>query len=265
MKIAIFDSGLGGITVLSEAMRRMPGEQFIYFADTKHVPYGTKSHEEVKQNILESVRIIAEEPIQALVVACNTATSIGIRDLRMQYPFPVIGMEPAVKPAVAITRPIGKRVLVLATQLTLKESKYKDLVQRVDDYGIVDSLPMPGLVTLCEELQFDEQLVDEYVGRQFEGLALQDYGTVVLGCTHFPFFKRHLAKWFAPNVKMIDGAKGTVNRLMEVVKADRHGSTGSLPNVDFRCSGEDKQYVHKMKQALEMISDGGSNEFDESK
>jgi glutamate racemase len=265
-KIAIFDSGLGGITVLHEAMRRMPNEHFIYFADTKHVPYGSKTRQEVKECILESVHDLAEEePIKALVVACNTATSVGIQELRKQYHFPVIGMEPAVKPAVAITRPIGKRVLVLATELTLRESKYKDLVERVDDYGIVDSLSMPGLVTLCEALQFDDPSVDDYLRQQFEGLLLDEYGTVVLGCTHFPYFKRQLAKWFAADIRMIDGTMGTVKRLLEIAPANVQGPADSEPKVDFRCSGVDKLYVHKMKQALELIADGGSNEIYESK
>jgi glutamate racemase len=262
MKIAIYDSGMGGLTVLQEALRQLPEEQFIYFADTKNVPYGTKSREEVQQCILESVSSIAKEPLKALVVACNTATSIGIQQLRERCDFPVIGMEPAVKPAIALAQPHGKRVLVLATPLTLAESKYRDLVSKIDDYGIVDSLSMPELVPICEMLDFDGQRIQAYLRERFASLRTEEYGTVVLGCTHFPFFRRELSEWFAEDTKMIDGAQGTVRRMMEVIGYSQNASTvfdsetriRDSDRVDYRCSGMDKQYVRKLRKALELLS-----------
>ncbi len=124
MKIGISDSGVGGLTVLNEALQHMPDEDYIYLADTYNVPYGTKTREQVKELILNIVEFLDSKDIDVLVVACNTATSVGITELRRKYSFPVIGMEPAVK--YALERNISGRVLVLATPLTLTEKKYKD-------------------------------------------------------------------------------------------------------------------------------------------
>jgi glutamate racemase len=152
-KIGFMDSGFGGITVLSEALRQLPRENFIYYADIEHVPYGTKEKEEVKKYVFEAVNFLIGKGIKALVVACNTATSIAVRELRSMYDFPIVGMEPAVKPAVENGN--GKRVLVLATALTLREEKFHNLVQRVDQEHVVDYLPFPEMVELAENMVFD--------------------------------------------------------------------------------------------------------------
>ena len=118
MKIGIFDSGIGGLTVLAEALKEIPKGEFIYFADTGNVPYGTKSKEEVKDLVLRAGEFLYSKKIDALVVACNTATSIGIEELRKKYNVPIIGMEPAVK--LALNKEDNKKVLVMSTDLTLK-------------------------------------------------------------------------------------------------------------------------------------------------
>jgi glutamate racemase len=130
MSIGVFDSGIGGLTVLKEAIKLMPHENYFYYADTKHVPYGTKPKDEVAGYIFDAVDFFARQGVEALVVACNTATSIAINDLRVKYSFPIIGMEPAVKPAVE--KVDHRRVLVLATPITVKEKKLHDLVERLD-------------------------------------------------------------------------------------------------------------------------------------
>ena len=252
MAIAVFDSGMGGLTVLHEAMGRIPGETFLYYADTMHVPYGTKPKEFVRNCVLTSVRAIMEqpEPVRAVVVACNTATSIAIGALRETYPeIPIIGMEPAVKPAVELSRGIGKRVLVTATPLTLQESKYHELVKRVDDRAIVDSMPLPELVRFCEELQFEGDEIDAYFRDRFAGLRLAEYGTIVLGCTHFPFFRRALGRVLPSHIRMIDGSSGTVKRLREVLGVAEKPQYGK-GSVRFMISGGDASYLEKLKTAL---------------
>ena len=169
----------------------------MFYADTLHVPYGTKAKEDVKSYIHHAMETIMKEEVKAIVVACNTATSMAISDLRKAYPIPVIGMEPAVKPAVEINRSSGKRILVLATPLTIKESKYRDLVRRVDSMHIVDSLPLPELVEHCEALNFDQKVMKDYFTKQFESFDMNEYGTIVLGCTHYPFYKSILSDLFA--------------------------------------------------------------------
>jgi glutamate racemase len=123
MTIGFFDSGIGGLTVLAESLRRLPAQDYVYMADTLHVPYGPKSQEEVRDYVLAAIETMMEEGIEALVIACNTATSIAVNELRERYDIPIVGMEPAVKPAVEMNRATGKRVLVFATQLTLSMPK----------------------------------------------------------------------------------------------------------------------------------------------
>jgi len=253
MSIALFDSGIGGLTVLYEARKRMPSEDYIFYADTLHVPYGSKPKEKVKDYILSAVRSIMEQDVKALVVACNTATSVAIQDLRAMYNIPIVGMEPAVKPAVEMNRSSGRRVLVAATPLTLKESKFHELVKRVDDRSIVDTLPLPELVEYCEDLVFEGEMIESYFQQKLSGFQLEHYGTLVLGCTHYPFYRSVLSRILPAHMKIIDGSGGTAKRLQEVVKpaADAKGE-GS---VRFMCSDENPEYLSKMRRALQIYSE----------
>ncbi|MZQ82077.1 glutamate racemase [Paenibacillus sp. 5J-6] len=253
MRIAFFDSGIGGISVLHEAMKQLPHEDFLYFADTLHVPYGTKSKDEVLTFVKQAVETISKEEVSALVIACNTATSIAISELRRIYDMPIIGMEPAVKPALAMNRSSGKRVLVLATPLTLKESKYRELVSRIDDMGMVDSLPMPELVQFCEQLNVDSQQIIDYFHAQFAPFDLSLYGTVVLGCTHYPFFRSVLKKILPDSIHIVDGSAGTLNRLTQLL-SDRDQLLGKgHSDLKWMCSDGNPAYLEKMRKALQLF------------
>ncbi|ANS77114.1 glutamate racemase [Paenibacillus yonginensis] len=250
MRIAFFDSGIGGLTVLSEAIRRLPAEDFLYFADTLHVPYGTKSLAEVNQYVKESVHAIMQEEIKALVVACNTGTSAAISELREMYSIPIIGMEPAVKPAVEKSLGKGRRVLVFATPLTLSQVKYTELVARVDDHSIVDSFPLPELVPYCESLNFDPVEIGHYFRTKLAPLDLNQYGTVVLGCTHYPFYRDILQDVLPAHLELIDGSKGTVKRLISMLdERNLLGSRGT-GSIKLMCSESNPEYVVKMEKAL---------------
>lgn len=236
--------------MLRAAMKKLPHEDFLFFADTLHVPYGTKAKEDVKAYIHQAMETIMQEEVKAIVVACNTATSMAISDLRKAYPIPVIGMEPAVKPAVEINRASGKRILVLATPLTLKESKYKDLVRRVDSMHIVDSLPLPELVEHCEALNFDPEIMNTYFTKKFEAFDLNEYGTIVLGCTHYPFYKRILSDLLPDHIRIIDGSEGTVNRLIQVLSGQDLLSSSGSQDVKLLNSSQSAEYTQKMEKAL---------------
>ena len=223
MNIAFFDSGIGGLSVLQEALALLPNENYIYYADSDNAPYGTKTKDEVKKLTFQAVELLVSKNIKALVVACNTATSAAVRDLRGIYDFPIIGMEPAVKPAVEKNGNAGKRVLVLATSLTLKEEKFRSLVSRFDAGHIVDMLPAPKLVELAEKFVFQGLEVENYM-KEILPEHIDQYGTVVLGCTHFPLFKPVLARILPAGTDIIDGNKGTVNHLYDILK------TGGLLN-----------------------------------
>ncbi|MED5019431.1 glutamate racemase [Paenibacillus chibensis] len=260
MRIALFDSGLGGLTVLSEAVKQLPNEDFLFFADTLHVPYGTKTKEQVQRFVRESLDQMLTENIKALVIACNTATSAAAEELRKEYSFPIIGMEPAVKPAVEMNRDTGRRVLVAATPLTLHQSKYAQLVSRVDDHSIVDSLPLPELVSYCEAMQFDEDVLTAYFNEKFAAYPLDDYGTLVLGCTHFPFFKPLLSRILPKHIEIIDGSRGTIRRLRHVLDSKGLLDGQGRGDIRFACSSQDPVYLRKMQQAYDLFHSRESHE-----
>lgn len=216
MNIGIFDSGIGGMTLLHQAVVLMPHENFIFYADTDHVPYGTKTREQVIAYVDEVIRFMAGHDCKAVVIACNTATAVAAELMRSKYDtLPIIGIEPAVKPAVAESA--GKRVLVVATPLTVHEKKLRKLVERVDDEHLVDLLELPELVRFAERGEFESARVTAYLARRLSDYALGEYGELVLGCTHFNYFKDTFQKLLPPRIHMIDGSLGTVRQLMRVL------------------------------------------------
>lgn len=235
MRIGFFDSGIGGISVLHEALRRLPREDYLYYADVAHVPYGAKSKAEVKQYVFTAVDFIVRQQVKAVVVACNTATSVAIGDLRTRYDIPILGMEPAVKPALEKDFRQQERILVTATPLTVREEKLQQLIARLDQAHRVDTLPLPGLVEFAERFEFSAEVVLRYLRKQLRDYETGCYGTVVLGCTHFPFYKDCFRTLF-PQADIIDGNMGTVQNLQRILKAKQVLGEGS-GKVDFYHSG----------------------------
>lgn len=235
MSIGFFDSGIGGISVLYEALKLMPDEDYIYYADTRNVPYGIKPKEKVRELILEAGRFMKSKGVKALVVACNTATSIAIEDLRRELEFPIIGMEPAVKPAVENCGS-DRRVLVTATPLTIREDKLKNLIERLDSENIVDLMPLPGLVEFAERLEFSRDVVEPYLKEQLKEFPSASIGTVVLGCTHFSLFRDSFQSLY-PEAHVIDGSHGTVANLKRILEG-RGQLGGGSGSIEYYNSGE---------------------------
>ena len=225
MKIGMFDSGIGGLTVLAKALELMPDAEYLYYADPDNAPYGTKTTDQVKEYSDRAVSFLTSLGAEAVVIACNTATSAAASYLREKYTIPIIGVEPAVKPAVAMCE--GKHVLVLATPLTVREKKLHDLIDRVDNAGAVDLLAMPELVGHAERADFDSDELKEYVKKTLEGFfeenqrKASDYSVVVFGCTHFNHFKTVLEPFFEKDTAFIDGAEGTVKNMMNLTAGNR--------------------------------------------
>lgn len=209
MKIAFFDSGIGGLSVLAEALRRFSGAEFLYFADEDHVPYGTKSRAEIVRLSLDAVGFLVSRGADGVVVACNTATSAAISELRGAFSVPVIGMEPAVKLA---ADSFGARpTLLIATPLTIAGEKLARLVGRLECETW--SLPLPRLVEFAQDLEFDSPAVRAYLREELGKFELERLGSLVLGCTHFNYFKDVLREILPSHVRIIDGIDGTLNRL----------------------------------------------------
>jgi glutamate racemase len=211
MKIGFFDSGIGGLTVLKEALKILPNAEYIYFSDGENAPYGTKTKAQVRDLVFAAIDFLVKKKVQIIVIACNTATSVCIDELRQTYQIPIIGMEPAVKPAVAYAA--DKRVLVFATELTLKLEKFKNLLAKVDTEHRVDYLPLQELVAYAERFEFKNPKIRTYLQEKFKNVDWQQYRAVVLGCTHFPFFKDLIAELIPADIKIFDGNLGTVNNM----------------------------------------------------
>lgn len=205
--IAVFDSGLGGISVLRHLRARMPQERYLYFGDSANAPYGAKSTEEAQALTLAAAERLLRRDVKALVVACNTATAAAIQPLRQAHPdLIIIGMEPALKPA-AEHFPQGC-VGVMATPLTLREEKFIRLLHRFDESCRIVPIPAPGLVELVEQgkanspqsLALLESILSPYCGK---------LDALVLGCTHYPFAKPTIAKILGNRTQLLDGGPGT--------------------------------------------------------
>jgi glutamate racemase len=250
MRIGFFDSGIGGLSVLYEALRQLPHEDYIYYADNANVPYGNKHREEIRSCVFEAVDFLAKMDIKALVVACNTATSAAIQDIRQKYGFPIIGMEPAVKPAVNSVD--GKRVLVFATPLTLRESKFIGLLNQVDIHNTVDFLPLQELVTFAEAYQFDQAIILSYLKASLKDYDLDRYGAVVLGCTHFPFFKNHIRDIFPKETIIVDGNRGTIQNLKNTLESMGKTHEGS-GHVAYYRSGKRVLEEYTMERYLHLL------------
>jgi len=206
--IAVFDSGVGGISVLRQLRKLMPCENYIYYGDSANAPYGSRTTEEVRALTLAAAKkLVTEYPVKALVVACNTATAAAIEALRETYSdLIVIGIEPAVK--LAADHFPGGRLGVMATEVTLREEKFDHLMHRFDRECTITKIPAPGLVKLIEAGKSDtpetdallHRLLDPYVGK---------LDALVLGCTHYPFVSRRIRKVLGPETTLLHGGKGT--------------------------------------------------------
>lgn len=231
--IGFFDSGVGGVSVLHTARRILPNEHFLYYGDNGHAPYGPKPLEEIRRLSAESVGVLLDRGVKAVVIACNTATSAYAEILRAELKLPVIGMEPALKPAQEARH--GGEILVLATQATLTLPKFQRLMKRYGDHVI--PVVGRGLVELVEAGKADSpeteaalrELLGKYVSRSID--------SVVLGCTHYPFLAGAIRRMF-PEAELFDGRTGTCMRLKHLLEAGGLRSKGTEGSVEFLTSGD---------------------------
>ena len=262
MKIGIFDSGIGGLSVLHQAMIIMPEADYIFYADVDNVPYGEKTKEEVRKLVDHAVGFLVDKGCQAIVLACNTATSAAISYLREKYKLPIIGIEPAVKPAVEHIHESGKRVMVVSTPVTAKGEKLKKLVDKYDNKHIVDVVALPKLVRFAQDDDFDSSDVTDYLKSEFAPYNLNDYSELVLGCTHFNYFKDSFSKLFPDDLEMVDGNTGVSNNLKNTVvkkgifKEEDKGKKGTVEYYysDRKMESEaEMKHIKKLHERLERM------------
>lgn len=226
--IGIFDSGIGGLTVLKSIINAIPAEDTIYLGDTARVPYGTKSARTVTQYSLEIGGFLAEMEIKALVVACNTASAVALPALREKFSVPVVGMvEPAVKEAVKVT---GNGCIgVIGTEGTIRSGAYETAIKEADDGLSVVSRACPLFVPLAEEGWVDNDIAMLTAERYLGGLRQSGADTVILGCTHYPLFKDTIKKVLGDDVTLVDSGKEAAKEL-RILLEERGGYSGDSPD-----------------------------------
>lgn len=219
LPVLFFDSGVGGISILRRSVRLLPCEDYLYFGDSLHAPYGVRSLGEVRELCLNALEPLIARGIKALVVACNTATSAAIGALRERYPdLIVIGTEPAIKPAVE--RHEGGRILVMATPMTLKEEKFLALQAQYQPRAEIIPLPCPGLMEFVEQGVTSGGAVEGYLLDKLEPYRNIPVDAIVLGCTHYPFLTGAIRRIVGRHVEIIDGADGVAQQLRSRLAAE---------------------------------------------
>ncbi len=242
LPIGIFDSGIGGISVLREAVKLMPEENYIYYGDSLHAPYGTKSREEIQSLSLDCTTFLLEKGAKAIVIACNTATSAAAMMLREKYTdIPIIGIEPALKPAVLWKE--HDSVAVLATPMTLKQDKFLELFHTYEDKSKIYNIPCPKLVEFVERGELDSPALEEYISGQLSPYLDKGLDAIVLGCTHYPFVEKVIRRVVGPNVKIFSGSIGTATELKRRLIASnlKSENTGKGYVKIYNSSGLDEQ------------------------
>jgi glutamate racemase len=246
--IGIFDSGIGGLSVLEHVRRLLPNERLIYVSDRAHLPYGNKENDYILKRSQSIAQFLVDKQVKAIVIACNTATAAAVKKLRAFHQIPIIGMEPGVKPAILQSQ-TGK-IGVLATRGTLTSHKFKRLLRHYANGSEVIICPCHGWVDAIEFNGHDHQATHQLVTEQLQPILERGVDTLVLGCTHYPFLKKTIATIAGPDIAIIDTgpavAKQLYRRLTELDLLAEARSTGS---EEFWCSAPPQQ-TQKMIERL---------------
>ena len=246
--IGVFDSGMGGLSVLRTARRLLPHERFLYYGDTAYAPYGTKSPQFVLERATQVVSILTRERVKAIVIACNTATGVAAQALREEMRLPIIAMEPALKPASLLRH--GGHVLVMATPVTLGQEKFARLMEKYGE-GVIP-LPCPGLMDFVERLELSGPRLEAYLSELFSPYRSVQIDAVVLGCTHYSFLTEAVRAQFAPGTPVLDGNEGTVRQLTRRLEEIGQLRAQGEGEIRLLSSSEDAGVIDKMKRLLAM-------------
>ncbi len=239
--IGVFDSGVGGLTVVREIMRQLPNENVIYFGDTARVPYGSKSKQTVLKYSKQIVRFLMTKNVKAIVVACNTASALALEDMRQEMTVPVVGVvRPGARMAVEMTK--TKSVGIIGTDGTIKSGIYTDYIRNLDHEVTVVGKACPLFVPLVEEGLLEDRITDDMVDRYLSELKPYNVDALVLGCTHYPLLMNPIKRYMGEEVTLVNPAYETAKELKK-----RLGDNGILngskqtPTYDFYVSdGVDK-------------------------
>lgn len=212
--IGIFDSGIGGRSVLTSCKELLPNEKFLYYADTEYAPYGDKSDEYIAKRVFEISNMLIEKGAKAIVVACNTATNVGIKLLRQHFKIPFVGLEPAIKPAVKAIK--EGRIILLCTPATARQEKFRELLAKHGTANI-EVAPQKNLACLIESNFDNLEMIRDGVYKMLE--SYKDAEGIILGCTHYIFIKNIITDFYgSKKITIFDGNAGAAQRLQQLLR-----------------------------------------------
>jgi glutamate racemase len=246
VRLGVFDSGVGGLTVVRHLRRLLPAWQIVYFGDTARVPYGAKSEATVRRFASEAVRFLSQFRVSRIVVACNTVSAVALRHLEREFQgLPVTGViVPGAEAAVRATR--GGRIGVIGTRATVSSGAYQQAIaaaaKRADARTRVWAEPCPLLVPLAEEGLQNSKAAREVLRDYLAPLARRRIDTLILGCTHYPPFKRAIRSVLGPRVQLIDSGEATARRLAAAVRAEARGGDRGRGALDCYVSDIPQQF-----------------------
>ncbi len=224
--IGVFDSGMGGLSVLAAIARELPHSDLMYLADTAHVPYGDKDDAYIRDRVLRIGQSFVEEGCRQIVVACNTATAAAVSTLREAFSgIPIVGVEPGIKPAVAASK--SRRIAVLVTESTARSERLARLIQRYAASVHVDILPCPGWATKVETLKLDDPEFANEVRSHLEGVLAAGADQIVLGCTHYTFLSPVLKPIVEGRAVLVDVADAVARQCLRLA-GDKSRRPGRL-------------------------------------
>ena len=243
--IGIFDSGIGGLTVLKEIVRKLPDENIIYLGDTARVPYGIRSAETVTRYSFENTNFLLSQEIKMLVVACNTATAVSLEAVKKEYPLPVIGvLEPGARAAVAATK--TRKIGIIGTEATINSGAYERAIKRLAPDIAVTSIACPLFVPLAEEGWTDNDVAELVAEKYLAPFRKSGIDMLVLGCTHYPLLKAVISKAIGPGITLVDSATETAKEVADVLEKLKWRGSGNSEGVR-------KYYVTDTPARFEMI------------
>ncbi len=237
--IGVFDSGVGGLSVLHHIRQTLPHERLIYVADSAHVPYGDKTPAYIEQRSHTLTQLLIEQGASAIVIACNTATAAAVHSLREKFSLPIVGMEPAVKPAVAATR--SGVVGVLATVGTLASARFAALLGKYAGEVKIITQGCPGLVEQVERGELHSMKTRRLVERYTAPLLAQGADTLILGCTHYPFLAPLIREVAGANITLVDTGEAVARHLQRRMQTELPERISSDATAQFFTSGDAAQ------------------------
>ncbi|MGX5200863.1 glutamate racemase [Aliikangiella sp. IMCC44632] len=235
--IGIFDSGVGGLSVLNAINQLLPKENLIYLADTQYTPYGEKSEEQIKQRVLKIAQFLIQKKVKMLVVACNTATAAAVNNLRETYTIPIVGLEPALKPAILFSE--KETVGVLATRSTLESEKYKTLKARFEGQADIIEKASSLFVEMVETAPLIGARQQALIKAELQPFIKANVASLVLGCTHYPFLTEAISRIMGPKVKLFESAQPVANEVKRRLETNLN-SQQSNGAIEFFSSAPEK-------------------------